>query len=162
MFREENEAVSALLCSDTVSDTVSDTLCVALSFSPYNIAFDCPFLCFIKITFVCFADWGSASDTLTDTLRFPPWNIAFGCQFLSFIKITFVCLADWGSASDTLSDTLSFSPLNIAFGCPFLSFINEDHIRLFSGLGISKWYAQWCAQLSPLKYCIWLSISFFP
>ena len=53
MFREENEAVSALLCSDTVSDT----LCVALSFSPYNIAFGCTFLCFIKITFVCLADW---------------------------------------------------------------------------------------------------------
>ena len=116
--RQENEAVSALICSDTVSDTVSDTLCVALIFSPYNIAFDCPFLCFIKITFVCLADWGSASDTLSDTLSdtisFSPSNIAFGCPFLSLIKITFVCLADWGSASDTLSDALIFSPLNIA------------------------------------------------
>ena len=82
MFREENEAVSALICSDTVSDT----LCVALSFSPYNIAFGCLFLCVIKITFVCLADWGSASDTLSDTLSFSPSNIAFGCPFLSFIN----------------------------------------------------------------------------
>ena len=67
MVREENEAVSAVLCSDTVSDT----LCDAHSFSPYNIAFDCQFLCFIKIIFVFLADWGSASDTLSDALSFP-------------------------------------------------------------------------------------------
>ena len=36
MFRGENEAVGALICSDTVSDA----LCVALIFAPYNIAFD--------------------------------------------------------------------------------------------------------------------------
>ena len=71
--------------------SASDTLSDALSFSPYNIAFDCTFLCFVKIAFVCLADWGSASDTLSDTLCFSPLNIAFGCPFISFTKITFVC-----------------------------------------------------------------------
>ena len=77
MFREENEAVSALICSDTVSDTLR----VALSFAPYNIAFDCPFLCFIKIAFVCLADWASASDTLSGTLSLSPSNIALLVHF---------------------------------------------------------------------------------
>ena len=40
-------------------------------------------------------------------------------------------------------------------------FFRQDHVRLLSGLGISKWYAQWYAQLPPFKYCIWLSISSF-
>ena len=107
--------ISKCLCGDTLSDT--------LSFSSSNIAFGCPFPSFIKINFVCFADWGRASDTLSDALSFPPWNIAFGCPFLSFTKITLVCLADWESASDTLSDALSSPHWNIAFVCPFLSFI---------------------------------------
>ena len=77
MFREENEAVSALICSDTVSDT----LCDALSFPPYNIAFGCPFLCFIKIAFVCLADWASASDTLLGILSLSPSNIALLFHF---------------------------------------------------------------------------------
>ena len=40
-------------------------------------------------------------------------------------------------------------------------FFHPDHVRLLSGLGISKWYAQWCAQLFSFKYCICLFISFF-
>ena len=77
MFREENEAVGALI----FSDTVSYTLCVALSFAPYNIAFDCPLLCVIKITFVCLADWASASDTLLGILSLSPSNIALLFHF---------------------------------------------------------------------------------
>ena len=34
MFREEYEAVSALICSDAASDAVSDALCGALRFPP--------------------------------------------------------------------------------------------------------------------------------
>ena len=61
-FRDGNEAVSALICGDAVSDAASG----ALSFPPYNVAFRRPFLRFIKIAFVCFADLGSASDALSD------------------------------------------------------------------------------------------------
>ena len=46
------------------------------------------FLSFIKIAFVCLADWGSASDTLSDalsdTLSFSPSNLAFDYQFQRF------------------------------------------------------------------------------
>ena len=160
----------------SASDTRSDTL----SFSPSNIAFDCPFISWSRSFVERLGDqqvsyyWYTCSHacanvTLTDPCRrhillgVPPPAlsrysfVSFGCPFLSFIKITVVCLADLGSASDTLS----FSPSNIAFGRPFLSFINWDHIRLFSGLGISKWYAKWYAQLISFKYCIWVFISFF-
>ena len=34
---------------------------------------------------------------------------------------------------------LSFFRQNLAFGGPFLCFVNYDHVRLFSGLGISKY-----------------------
>ena len=74
---------------------LSDAFIDTLIFSPSNIAFNCPFLCFIKIKFVCLADWGTGSDTLShtlsDTLSFSPSNIAFTCLFLSLIKLTFVC-----------------------------------------------------------------------
>ena len=63
-------------------DTLSDTL----SFSPSNIAFSCPFLSFIKITFVCLADWGSASDTLSHALSFSPLNIALVAHFFVSLR----------------------------------------------------------------------------
>ena len=47
---------------------LSDAFIDTLSFSPSNIAFDCPFLRFFKIIFVFLPDWGSSSDMLSDAL----------------------------------------------------------------------------------------------
>ena len=69
----------------------------ALSFPPFNIASGGPFLCFVKIAFVCLSGWEPARDALSDALSFPYWKfITFGGPFLRFIKIAFVLFGGFG------------------------------------------------------------------
>jgi len=76
------------------------------------------------------------SDTLGDTLRFVLQNLVLSRVLFMVRQENEAVIAL--VSSDTMSDTISFPPLNVAFGCPFLCFINQDHIRLFCGLGASK------------------------